>query len=647
MDLHSFERDPQTVAVRLAASDLFGVLQRSVRLPPGCGGLVLREDGSTAFAPAGATVESRGAREVVAIRATPIDVSFSGERVESSDGFACEARLRLSIHVVPERSEFEAFCRAILGSSRRAEARRIELYVADTVRKALHEFASQHAAETLVRSMKDEEFVARLADALKPVAFAAGLALGRAVTLEIASPAYDEARRRTQLESTERQRLEQETRLRDAAGEMRLKHVEHLSAVLDRLDGLAKQRPGVSMGELIRTFDAGERAELYRQMLSRALAARRTAAAAVVAGTELLLFDPNDGSVQLRRAFDGPLGALRSVRHTMHDGVEGLLLGAARGVYHYVRMSDRLTAYAFEPAGRLRGGVNAAVIHKGILYATHSEVGVIRWETDSPRPGQTILADQTSGAQAVRDIQSDERGTLWFTAGDRVIGWSSESGATGVVQTMALPTVDGKRVDGSATLNPSITNDRRDAGPTSSSPAAMICGVGRTGDVSPPVGTMGTLVSVGSIAGGGGSPRVAALCVANGSVFAGTSDGRLLAWPCHAPRQVETLLSGEGGGVESVQWLSGAGVERLLVACRRPAAWLLVRGDACRMEYRTDEPVRWAAAADDWIIGVTDRRDRLQLWRPARPEAVERTIWVGRLAGHSIQDAALVPQAGL
>ncbi|MEE8170985.1 MAG: hypothetical protein V3T70_10595, partial [Phycisphaerae bacterium] len=155
---------------------------------------------------------------------------------------------------------------------------------------------------------------------------------------------------------------------------------------------------------------------------------------------------------------------------------------------------------------------------------------------------------------------------------------------------------------------------------------------------------IGTLVSMGSISGSSGAPRVSALCVANERVYAGTSDGRLLAWPCRAPDQSEVLLSGEGGRIESVQWMLGAGVQRLLVACQRPYAWLLVCGDAWRGEYRTDEPVRWAAAADDWIAGVNDRRDRIYLWRPWQPESVERTIFVGRMTGHSIQGVALVPR---
>src|SRR5437016_1390607 len=176
----------------------------------------------------------------------------------------------------------------------------------------------------------------------------------RPLSLQIASPAYEADRRMKRESATRQQRMEEQARLQQAADEARRKHLEDLSGLLEKLDGLARQRPGIAISELVRTFDLNDRGELYRQLLTREVSAQTTRAIAVVAGTELLLFDPNNGSVLTRRAFSEPLGPLRSIRLTQHDGKQGCLLGAARGVYHWSDQAGPVTAYAFEPKSKLR-----------------------------------------------------------------------------------------------------------------------------------------------------------------------------------------------------------------------------------------------------------------------------------------------------
>ena len=298
-----------------------------------------------------------------------------------------------------------------------------------------------------------------------------------------------------------------------------------------------------------------------------------------------------------------------------------MLIGAATGIYHYVPRDDRLTAYAFTPVGKLRGGVNAAVLFHGHIYATHSEVGVLRWPLHAAAAGQIILQEYTRDATAIRDIQAGAADTLWFAAADRVIGWSPGSAET--VHNSAIPSPD----------VPSV--EVRTA-------SAQKAGSGNLAGGPLPSTSLGTLISMGSVAGSTSTvPTVTALHVAEQTVFAGTSDGRLLEWPCDRPEACHTLLSGEGGPIDSLQWMSAAGVERLLITARRPNVSMLVRGDVFRLEFRADEPLRWAAACDDWVVAVNDRRDRLFIWRPWQPDKPERVIHVVRQVGHSIQNVAL------
>ncbi|MEE8171229.1 MAG: hypothetical protein V3T70_11845, partial [Phycisphaerae bacterium] len=97
MDLQTFFRDPKFIAVRLAASDVFGLLTRHVDLPSDCAALVFQDDGTRMVASPGSTIESRGVRDLVAIRTAPIRLAFEERGLESSDGHECTAVLRVAI----------------------------------------------------------------------------------------------------------------------------------------------------------------------------------------------------------------------------------------------------------------------------------------------------------------------------------------------------------------------------------------------------------------------------------------------------------------------------------------------------------------------------------------------------------------------
>jgi hypothetical protein len=131
--------------------------------------------------------------------------------------------------------------------------------------------------------------------------------------------------------------------------------------------------------------------------------------------------------------------------------------------------------------------------------------------------------------------------------------------------------------------------------------------------------------------------------VVDGSVYAGMDDGGIVAWDIAEPTRMKTIRDSTGNAVRSIDWLSGGGVPRLLIADKRPHLELKVLGDAYVGEYRCGQKMRWGFGAEDWIVGVNDRRDQLFTWRPGQPQLPTAGISVGRLAGRSIQDVALVP----
>lgn len=137
---------------------------------------------------------------------------------------------------------------------------------------------------------------------------------------------------------------------------------------------------------------------------------------------------------------------------------------------------------------------------------------------------------------------------------------------------------------------------------------------------------------------------VECLAITHSFAIAGLDEGRVLHWSRIAPDrgEAQTLRPPTGDAVHSIGKLESSGVPRILVADGRPMADLIVIDDAQRIEFRAPEPLRWAWAAEDCIVAANERRDRLFLWPIAGPEEPAASIPVGRITGHTIQDAILL-----
>jgi hypothetical protein len=116
----------------------------------------------------------------------------------------------------------------------------------------------------------------------------------------------------------------------------------------------------------------------------------------------------------------GGLGFVRSARVVVTRDGYTVLAGAQRGVY-VVREADpkvpRELKFPREPQGQ--GGVNAAAYFDGHVYATHSELGLFRWDMYLGAPEQlysviTGRHDSTRGALVTAD------GKLFFASGPDV-----------------------------------------------------------------------------------------------------------------------------------------------------------------------------------------------------------------------------------
>jgi hypothetical protein len=609
-DITVLNRDPELVAALVQAGDVFSLLVRQVVVPPPCVGLVWTTARQPRLAPGGSVVESGDVRELLLARTTSFSLDFTAGRLTSKDGFDFSATASVAVQIIPERTELASFRHALLGGGDHVRTDDLRRHSAETVQAALFDFVSARAASALLTPAASAEFEPVLTERFKPLGFESGLALTGDVRVTLESSDYLRTRQAEQAAAARRKQGETEEQLRSAAAQARLKHLAEIGELLDRVRGMAADnRTGIR--ELIGTFDPARRGALYEGLLAAGPASRPTAALLLVAGQEIIALDPADPQEpRCRQPLTPVIGPLRSIRLAHRGGETLALVGARLGVLVLavtarsepdgsIVLSPRGT-FAYQPPFEPRGGVNASLLIGDCLYATHSELGLLQWPYAPSEPPQMsvtkivgstpaaealatsaaagarlCLIEYTTKAKTVRNLQVDESGRLWFSADDRVIGWSPD----------------------------------RQAAPIQLNPPSV----------------------------------VESLLVSEGFVYAGLRNGSVVYWHAANPGEMETVRGPAGSAVESLAWLAGGGVPRLLVADGCAQLELRVLGDAYRAEYRCNQPLRWGFAADDWIVAVNDRRDQLVIWPSATPGAPSAVVSIGRLCGHSIQDVILLP----
>ncbi|MEK6642559.1 MAG: hypothetical protein AABZ08_01510 [Planctomycetota bacterium] len=428
-NLDAFIRDETAFARVVPAGDLFTRLTRQIVVPPSCAALVWGEAAQPSFFAGGRPIEAAGARDVLIVKAMPIQLEYEVSPLPSRDGFDYSASLRIAVQVVPDRTELEQLRRSLLGSRNRADAGDVRTHLDETIRRALSAFTKQHEAASLASPEHWRTFETVLSEQFQPIGFSSGLALESDIRVTFASTAYADRQRDQAVVTRREQQLAEESKLRTASAEARRLHLNELAALIERVQTATKAAPGTSVADVIRSFDVSRRGELYRGLMSLGTTVRRTESILIVAGQELLWFASNGGGNPTHRAaLPMTLGPLRSVRLGEHEGRRIILVGARQGVFVMtVDAPEAATPYAFTPLADLRGGVNSTAIHNGRLYATHSEAGLLGWPFGEPDAPNYCLEDMLRGAKAVRDVQATDDGRLWFTIDSRVCAWCPDS----------------------------------------------------------------------------------------------------------------------------------------------------------------------------------------------------------------------------
>ncbi len=580
-NLSDVTREADVVAAVVPGREAFGLLTSTLDLPPYWTALVTTEHGETRVAPPGSEVDGRDVEEVMLVRTSPLRLAYAFNQLDSEDGFSCDAAATVDVQVVVDGSELAAFRKHMVAGARRVVVDDVQAALQSPMREAVARFVKSRPAADLVDTTDLSELQNELADTLQASLFKLGLCFEGLHGASVDSRSYRQVSRQRSGLEREKQQQDLRSQLRRAIEQAQDEQLAHVRELLERARVLAEESPQANLAEVLRTFDAAQRGELYEALWADDVSQGDTRWFVVVCGSELLFFDPAAPEQPVRRtSLETPVGSLRSIAyHRSADDILVLGVGAAGGVLLvHAESGDLLGTY---PAGsaagrRVRGGFNSVALAGEFVLGAHSELGLWRWRVDTPASGSKLLPEVTAGARTVRHVQFSG-GRVFVAVDSRVYS-----------------------IRAACDQDPVIYE-----------------GTGET---------------------------VTALLCDETCLCAGTADGSILCWPMDDPASVETLQAGVGRAVESIGRLRTGGVERLLFTDTSTAVHAQVVGDAFRCRYEAGgQTIRRAEFAPDWIVGTNETRDRLFCWPTGKPASPPTVLPVAQLSGRSIQDVCLVP----
>jgi len=415
-------RDAVAVAALVPASQVFRLLARTITLPSGWAVMVFDSHGGQRVYAPGAVVAREEADDVLFVRATPLDLPLTHAALVSQDKYQCTATVEVRVSLIQERGELVSFRDRVLAGNRFVGVDTLVRLLQDCVREPLVEAAGSSSATALVDGQDREAWSRAVRDALEPVCFEAGLAMEAPPAVRFDSPTYRQVR--VTEEQAVRRRAEHQARrqLEQAIETAQAEHLSHLESMLARLKQAADASPDVKLPDLMRTFSQSERGELYEALFAAEPASVSTRWIVVATAGGLLFFDPQSpGEVARAVNVSGGIGGIRSVQCLRApDGTARLLAGAATGVYEFAPEGPE-PSVVFRAGGarEVRGGFNGVALAGEAVWASHSELGLCRWQRASPGASENALEAFTRGARAIRDVKFHD-GRIYCTVDDRV-----------------------------------------------------------------------------------------------------------------------------------------------------------------------------------------------------------------------------------
>lgn len=587
--LHCLD-DGALVAICLDGDEWPRGLLSETPIPDKWMGLIEKPDGRRRFAPAGETPRADRGDRLLLVRNRPLTVPLEIQDAPSRDGLPITCVCEILVRCPAREDELAQLARSMLAPDALHLNQLRDRVAHAGGDRGLRDFVRAHDAPALLEQDRRAEVLGALRGALKAFLFESGLEIERLGRLEFRSESYV-ARQAHQRQTQARlEQIRAREMVESAALAATQRRLDDLSTLLHKLRAAAGAQDGSQWRQLLPALSPAERGKLLENLWRITPNPRPAAAIVVIAGDECLWLDPKQPSNVLRRSTPpSELGGLRSL--SFLPASNQIAIGAALGVWLIdADAGARPRAFRAATTTTARTGFNSAAIVEQRLYATHSQLGCWSWSLEDPADARPILQPQSGVPRTVRAATALPHGRMAFAADDSVHVFDPRSGGLSV------------------------------------------------------------LASADDV--------IHALAVIDQTLLAGGGDGKLLAMDLDVRTGAAHSSSATPPGAEGVSFWRvlhrGTGpIESIhprrwndlieIVIPNGPHGVCAVyeqEGLTVRL-VESDAPIRRAWTCDDLLVGLTENRDRLVVLHSGRPERSGEVAAIGRMTGHSVQDACI------
>ncbi len=388
-------KDKNLIARRIDAGSLPGLLKKRLHVPALCKVLVTMPSGEKVIRKEGSEVT--GLKEAVLVKTHKFDLPFSVTGLVTSEGFVGECELLLAFIAGEGDFDVEQVAENLLKGRQEATTRDVGQFLSEAVEETLKTFASEHTAGSVCEQPVISELSESLEKGLKKLLYLGGLSFCGVAEFDFVCPEFESLQsERSKIKGRE-EVLRSRAKLDEMQLQSRLVKIQALKEV-----GVD---PNVALEiELGKAGFAPSRSKMLLVASGKGIYAYAPYSQEPAKPEEIYLL-PED------------MGFARTARVLKRDGELVIAVGTQRGVYVFSPGGDYSHEYYIKTTGRPRGGFNSAALAGDVLYATHSELGILRWEGDGE--GEAVLTKITSFNRHTRGVCA-KGGTVYFSSGSFV-----------------------------------------------------------------------------------------------------------------------------------------------------------------------------------------------------------------------------------
>ncbi|MDP9172723.1 MAG: hypothetical protein M3O30_02510 [Planctomycetota bacterium] len=338
----------------------------------------------------------------IEVRAGGLRVSWEIADLVTRDGHAAVLNFSCTARGLPSVTEQKMLEEAFLSRKESVGIGDVSVYLASAIKSAANDQVRRQDAEALLSEVGQQGLIQSLMKGGQGIAFGCGIELLPPLQLEIDCP-------------TLRRQQTQQRRAAEAN-----EHLRRSGELFAQFESIRARAPELSPGEVLGRIGVADQVDLLRSLLRASAEKGRGKRLWAAAGTALVAI--SDGEAPAMRLIPLPtgLGPARSVRS---DSMGNLWVGCQSGVMRVRPDSAESAILYHDPEVSSRLGFNAAIATSDLVWATHSEAGLVCWRLDQPdAPAKAIRpgAAKPAGLSA-RNLIGLDSGQMIFSSGRQLM----------------------------------------------------------------------------------------------------------------------------------------------------------------------------------------------------------------------------------